>query len=305
MKSVLVVCYSQTGQLRRCAESLVEPLRESPDVAVTFVVPEPEEPYPFPWGLRAFLGVFPESVLGEPPRLKPLALERGTRYDLVVLCYQAWYLSPALPVIGYLASPAAEALRGAPVVALCACRNMWQRAWLELRRLVEARGGRIIDHLVLQDQGPDWTTFYTTPRWLLTGRKEGGPFPPAGVSERDIAALRGPGRRIREALLAGRLGSSVLRGSGEKALLVKSRYLIPEMAAKALFRLWARGIRSAAARFPGLRYPLGLLWFGWLLSMLPLMPLFIAAGAGLRALRPQWHRARVAELTEPSGGSVQ
>ncbi|MBI5440200.1 MAG: dialkylresorcinol condensing enzyme [Deltaproteobacteria bacterium] len=305
MKRVLVVCYSQTGQLRRCAESLVAPLRDDPDVAVTFVEPEPESPYPFPWGLRAFLGVFPESVLGEPPRLKPLALESAGTYDLVVLCYQPWFLSPSLPVVGFLASPAADVLRGAPVVVLCTCRNMWQRAWLELRRQVEARGGRVIDHLVLEDQGPDWTTFYATPRWLLTGKKEGGPFPPAGVSERDIAALRRPGERILGALLSGQLAGSIFARTGEKTVIVKGRYLIPEMAAKALFRLWARGIRSAGARFPGLRYPLGMLWFAWLVASLPLMPLFIIAGVALRVLRPAWHRARIAELAEPSGGWVQ
>jgi hypothetical protein len=182
---------------------------------------------------------------------------------------------------------------------------MWQRAWVELRRLVEARGGRVIDHLVLVDQGPDWTTFYTTPRWLLTGKRQGGPFPPAGVSEKDIAALSGPGLRIRDALLADRLGSSILAGSGEHALVVKRRYLVPEMAAKGLFRLWARGIRAATVRLPGLLFPLGLLWIGWLASVIPLMPLFIALGAVLRALRPRWYRARIAELAEPSGGLVQ
>jgi hypothetical protein len=35
------------------------------------------------------------------------------------------------------------------------------------------------------------------------------------------------------------------------------------------------------------------------------MPLFIALGAVLRALRTRWYRARIAELAEPSGGLVQ
>jgi hypothetical protein len=305
MRSVLVVCYSQTGQLRSCAESLIAPLRESRAVELDFVEVEPVVPYPFPWGFRAFLGVFPESVLGEPPPMRALPNVVGRHYDLVILCYQVWYLSPALPIVGFLKSPEGEALAGTPVIALCACRNMWQRGWLELKRLVEARAGRVIDHLVLTDQGPDWTTFYTTPRWLLTGKKEGGPFPPAGVSEGDIAGLRVPGEKILDAVVAGRLKESIFAGSGLRVLRVPTRYLIPEMAAKSLFRLWARSIRSLCRVLPGLRYPLGLAWFGWLVCMLPLMPLFILLGAALKVVRPGWYRARVSELSLPSGGIVQ
>lgn len=303
MKRVLVVCYSQTGQLRRCVNNLVAPLQEEGEVQIDFVEPAPEKDYPFPWGLKAFLGVFPESVLQEPPPMRPLRIEPGAHYDLVLLAYQVWYLSPALPIVGFLKSEAAQVLRDTPVVALSATRNMWQRGWMELRKLVEARGGRIIDHVALVDQGPAWATFYTTPRWLLTGRKEGGPFPPAGVSEAAIEDLRRVGERLRDAVREGRLDRSIFKRSGLDVLRVDERFLMPEIAAKSLFRVWARGIHAACRAVPSLRYPLGLAWFGWLISVLPLMPLFVLVGKGSRSLFPAWYQARLDELAGPSGGA--
>ncbi|MBI5544816.1 MAG: dialkylresorcinol condensing enzyme [Deltaproteobacteria bacterium] len=302
-KRVLVLCYSQTGQLKACAQSLTGPLRESGEVEVDFVELVPEKPYPFPWGMKAFLSVFPQSVLGEPPPIQPPAVDPAKKYDLAILAYQVWYLSPAPPVVAFLRSPQAEALlQGTPLLALCACRNMWQRGWVELKRLVAEVGGRIVDHVVLIDQGPDWSTFYTTPRWLIAGKKEGGPFPPAGVSPQAIAGLRAPGERLLEALRRGPIEGSVFAGSGVEVLEVRRRYLLPEMAAKRVFRLWAKLIHGAG---PSLKYPLGLAWFFWLLFSLPLAVPIALSGELLRLLNPSWYRERIEELVQPSGGPVR
>ena len=302
MKRVLVVCYSQTGQLRRCAESLVAPLRASGDVEVDFVEPAPRDPYPFPWSFRAFLDAFPESVLQVPPEMKPLDLP-APRYDLVVLCYQVWYLAPSLPVTGFLHSAAAAVLAGTPVIALCACRNMWHCAWIELRRQIEGARGRVIDHLVLVDQGPAWATFVTTPRWLWTGKKAGfGIFPTAGVSEEAIAALRHPGERIAEALRRGPLEGSVLRGSGFSALEVNRRFVVPEFVAGFWFRRWAGLIRSAGEIWRWLRFPLELLFIIVLGSLILAMPLLLPVFAAVRFFMRGWFRARTTTLLEPSAG---
>jgi hypothetical protein len=305
MKRVLAICYSQTGQLRACVESLLAPLKKSREVEVDFVELEPETAYPFPWGMRRFLSVFPESVLGEPPPNKPVTIDPGRKPDLIVLGFQVWYLSPSPPVVAFLKSPQAAVLDGVPVVALSASRNMWQRGFVELRRLIAARGGRLVDHLALVDQGPDWSTFYTTPRWLIAGKKEGGPFPPAGVAPEAIAALQAPGQRLLEALAAGPIEKSVFAGTDLKVLEVRRRYLLPEMAAKRLFRVWARAIQTVGRTAPGLRYPMGLAWFGWLVSSLPLAIPLALAGETLRLTGSTWYRERIRELAEPSGGVVR
>src|SRR3546814_1477043 len=48
MKRVLVVYFSQTGQLRRVAESLCAPLTAA-GVEVDWCALQPRQPYPFPW----------------------------------------------------------------------------------------------------------------------------------------------------------------------------------------------------------------------------------------------------------------
>lgn len=304
MKRVLVVYYSQTGQLKRCVESFTAPLREAGgEVEVDLVELAPETPYPFPWGMRGFLSVFPQSVLGEPPPIKPPAIDPARKYDLVVLGLTVWYLSPAPPVVAFLKSPQAEALRDTPVLVLSATRNMWQRGFTELKRLIAARGGKLVDHVARIDQGPDWASFYTTPRWLIAGRKEGAPFPPAGVSDQDIAGLREPGRRLLEALKAGPVTGSIYGGrGGAEALEVRRRYLLPEMAAKRVFRVWARVIKAAPAP---LKYPLGLTWFCWLVSSLPLMVPIAATGEVLNLIGPKWYRQRLQDLADPSGGVIR
>lgn len=300
-KRVLVVCWSQTGQLTRCVERFLAPLRRREGVQVDVVSPEPAADYPFPWPFTRFVDAMPESVLQVAPPMKPLRLP-AERYDLVVLGYQVWYLSPALPVVGFLQSEAAAVLKDTPVVALCACRNMWHAAWLKLKALVEARGGKIIDHVVRIDQGPTWATFFTTPRWLWTGRKEAfGPFPAAGISDADIASLEPLGEQLADAVVQGRLQGPALRGPD--ALEVNKRYVMPEFLASHVFPLWAKAIRAVGRLSPRLRVPVAVLFIVWLMATVAtLLPLLVLAGVLVRTVFRGWFRARLETLAAPSGG---
>ena len=62
MKRVLVVHYSQTGQLSEILRSTVAPLEAAPDVEVSWLPIEPVTPYPFPWPAGFFFNTFPETV---------------------------------------------------------------------------------------------------------------------------------------------------------------------------------------------------------------------------------------------------
>src|SRR5258708_12202622 len=67
-------------------------------------------------------------------------------------------------------------------------RNMWLVAQETVKRLIQEAGGRLLDNVAFTDQGGTLATFVTTPRWLLTGRRN--PFwglPAAGVAEQEIA----------------------------------------------------------------------------------------------------------------------
>src|SRR3990167_10843368 len=125
MRQVLIVHFSQTGQLDRLAQSVCAPLQQQADIQLDFLQLQPAQPYPFPWPFLEFFRMFPETVLMRPQPLKPLAVDPAKRYDLVILAYQVWFLTPSLPIISFLASPqAAQLLRDTPVVTVIGCRNM-------------------------------------------------------------------------------------------------------------------------------------------------------------------------------------
>jgi hypothetical protein len=102
----------------------------------------------------------------DPPELQPVAFDPDGRFDLVIIAYQVWFLSPSLPVTGFLKSEAARVLKGKPVVTLIVCRNMWLTAQEKMKTLIASKGGHLIDNVALVDRGAPWTTFVTTPRWL-------------------------------------------------------------------------------------------------------------------------------------------
>lgn len=305
MKRVLLICHSQTGQLRQCADALLSSLRASGEVELDVYDPKPVTPYPWPWPVGEFLDVMPESVLEVPPPMQPMALKHE-KYDLVVLAWQVWYLAPSLPVTAFLQSDAAKVLKDTPVVALCACRNMWHGGWIKLKARLDALGARVIDHVVLVDQGPAWATFVTTPRWVWTGKKNAfGPFPEAGVSEKDIAALAPLGQRLLSAVKENRLQTSVLKGASPAPLTVVRKYVLPEFIAGHIFRFWARLIRGAGNLSKGLRFPVELLFLAWLWSaVLVVLPLVILTTIVVRVGFRGWFNARVAMLAAPSGGEV-
>ena len=108
MTKVLVIHFSQTGQLDRVAERFTGPLVDAADIEVTFEQLRPVDPFPFPWPFLRFLDTFPECIYLDPPPIRPLSIDPGETYDLVVIAYQVWFLSPSLPVTAFMQSDAAR-----------------------------------------------------------------------------------------------------------------------------------------------------------------------------------------------------
>ncbi len=239
MKRVLALSYSQTGQLSRALRSFLAGL--DPDQFQVDVEPLRVEPdYPFPWRFGDFLDAFPETVTYASPEIEPPAFDPDAHYDLVVLAYTVWYLAPSLPIQGFLRSPYARVLEGTPVITLVACRNMWHRASERVKQDLEALGAYHVDNVVVTDQGPALATFVTTPRWMFTGRKDGfwRVFPPAGVSDRDIASVQRFGEAVNRQrdLVTRDLRHSLLGGLG--AVQVDQRFVALEFIGRGLFRVW-------------------------------------------------------------------
>ncbi|WP_139163839.1 hypothetical protein [Desulfoluna spongiiphila] len=285
MKRVLCVYFSQSGQLGDCMDSLTRPLKDLDGVEVETLVVSPQKAYPYPWTFFRFFDVFPEAFLEIPPAMETPAHELNPGdYDLIILGYHVWFLKLSLPMLGFLNSRDARVLAGTPVVMVNACRNMWHRAWFQVRNLVQGLGGRIIGHVVLIDQGPASATFLTTPLWLFTGRKKVIPsLPAAGVSSGDIDSLQTVGQRLGVALEKGELETCRLVKLSDEVPEVSGKYMLPEKFGLLLFWPWATLARLAGRLWYGLRYPVELLFFlSLFFSVLVMVPLCLVVGLILR-----------------------
>ncbi|MGD9622850.1 MAG: hypothetical protein AB7G47_22015 [Mycolicibacterium sp.] len=191
--------YSQTGQLRDVADALTAPL-EASGWDIRRVDVTPRIPFPFPWSLRSFFGVFPPSA--DPEALVEL-VEPVDGFDsapdeLVILCYQVWFLAPSLPIRSLLKKHP-EVVRDRRVISLIACRNMWYSAAIEFAGLLRSAGARSVEVVAATDTQPQSASLVTTLRWLLTGHRE--PFlgfGRAGVGEDELARVADVGRHIAE-----------------------------------------------------------------------------------------------------------
>ena len=180
---ILVLSYSQTGDVNRAAEAFVEPLQAA-GATVVWEHLRPRVPYPSPWrSMRTFFGVMPDCMLGHAPEIEDPRFDAGAPFDLVILAYQVWFLSPSLPIRRFLESRHAEVLRGRKVVTLSVSRNMWHSASLTMKQLLAAAGGQQIDNIASPTRAPLGP--HLSPRRAPCCRENGTGcgriFPPAGL----------------------------------------------------------------------------------------------------------------------------
>ena len=302
MKRVLVVHFSQTGQLARIARRIASPLAGSAEIELVEEVLRPRTPYPFPWPLLRFFDAMPEAVLLDAPLLEPVAAEGD--FDLVVLAYQVWFLSPSGPTTAFLKSDQGKRLlRGRPVVTVIACRNMWLNAQETVKQLIQEAGGELRDNVVFTDRAPTLATLITTPRWLLTGKRDGFlGLPPAGIAEQDIAGAERFGHALVRALRDGREKRDGPMLGGLGAARVDPRLIFSERAGKRAFGAWSRIIRLGGAPGSLLRLPLVVLFCLYLVAMiLAVVPASLLLQRLLRPLLARRLESQKTYFELPSG----
>jgi hypothetical protein len=171
-KRVLVVYYSQSGQLENVLKTMLHPLMLNEEIELTFSPLSSSETFTFPWSFWRFFDAFPETVYLDAPKNLPFEIKNPQEYDLIILGYQPWFLSPSMPISAFLLSDEAKViLKDKPVISVIGCRNMWIEAQKTMKELIAGCGGRLIDNVVLSDQSGPLESFITTPRWMLTGKK--------------------------------------------------------------------------------------------------------------------------------------
>ncbi|MHB8915688.1 MAG: dialkylresorcinol condensing enzyme [Thiobacillus sp.] len=307
-KNILAIVYSQTGQLSRIAAQILAPLQADPHINVNLETLRPVHEHPYPWPFFRFLDTFPESAHMVPEQLHPLSFAEESRYDLVLLFYQVWFLAPSRPVVGFLHTSAARrVLAGAPVVTIIGCRNMWMQAHVRMGQLLSRLGARHLDNVVLTDRAPTLATLLTTPLWLLTGRKTPvRGLPTAGVSENDIQRSIRFGRALRDALAADLEQGDAPLLNGLAAVEAQPQLMVSERAGTRSFYLWGKLLRAVGPPGAWQRKPLLFFYVIFLLAIIvTVVPISLTLQALLRPPLKRRLAALKAEFERPSGSGTE
>ena len=305
---MLVLLYSQTGQLAEIARRIVEPLQHEPAISVHVEELRLTHPYPFPWTFFRFLDVFPESAHLVPPLLHPLTLSGEEEFDLIILPYQVWFLAPSLPITAFLKHPIARMLlAGKPVVTVIACRNMWIMAHEKMKLLLKDCEARLVDNVVLVDPSPTMASLFTTPLWMLSGKRDFlKGLPPAGVDADSIRRARRFGLALRDALHRNEEKGAAPMLAGLKAVDSDPHLLFSEKAATRSFFIWGKLLRAVGEPGQLRRYPFLTLYVIFLIALvLTVVPLSLIMQALLRPLMRRRFAVLKQQFDAPSGSGTE
>jgi hypothetical protein len=264
-KKVLVLYYSQTGQLGDILKSLVSPIVAAGHM-VEFKNVQPANAYQFPWTSKRFFDVMPDCVLEVPTVLQPIQLKE-TAYDLVLFGYQAWFLSPSIPSNAILQDEAIRAiLKNTPVITVTGARNMWISALESIKKTFTNIGTKHVGNIVTIDRHVNLLSFFSIQYWMYTGKKESykGILPKPGVSDEDIANCSIFGETIVPYLNGGNFEGMQQKLIDQKAVVVSYNLMTIESKAKRIFNAWANLIakrKNKAAWLVAFKYYLIIAFF--------------------------------------------
>jgi hypothetical protein len=241
MKRILAIYFTQTGQQETIVQSLLKPFIDAGD-EVHFERLRLVENFPFPWSAFTFFNAFPETFTQQPLPLQPLSAKAFEAYDLVVVGYQPWFLTPSRPVSSFLQSPdATRILKGKKVVTILGCRNMWLGAQEKVKRRLLDLNASLVGHVALVDKSGNLTSLVTILRWMLSGKK--APFwffPAAGVAQQDIDHTPAFGQILRTSMETGSYDSLQKELNAQGAILVKPNLVLMEKRGQKAFSVWSK-----------------------------------------------------------------
>ena len=239
-KKILVIYYTQSGQLENILNCFTAPLIEAGN-RVEKVRVQVANDYPFPWTGKSFFAVMPDCVLSVPTELKPFVLSEK-KYDLVILGYQAWFLSPSIPANSILQHPSVKAvLKDTPVITITGARNMWISAMQRIKKILKAADAKLVGSIALFDKHHNLISFITIFYWMFKGKKGRllNIFPKPGVSDADIENSRHYGITVQKYLNAQNWDGLQGELIQQKAVEVKYNLMFIESKASKIFAIWA------------------------------------------------------------------
>lgn len=245
MHKILILYYSQSGQLTEIVKNFAKPFERSDKYLVHFANTAPVKEYGFPWKAYDFFDSFPESVNRIPCEMKPMDLG-DEDFDLIVFAYSVWYMSPSIPANSFLLSDQAKRIfKDKPVITLLGVRNMWVVAQEYIKEKIADLGGNLIGNIVLRDRSENLTGIITISYFLFSGKKDRflGFFPKPGISTKDIESVEKFGEIVENHFTTNEFDN--LQEDLVKAKAVKiNPYLstTEQMAYKRVFTKWAKFI---------------------------------------------------------------
>lgn len=249
MKKILVLYYTQSGQLKDILDSLLKPF-SSGEFEIHFEQIVPMQKFPFPWTAFDFFNAFPETFAQKPYPLQPLSEKAKGEFDLVVLGYQPWFLTPSRPVSSFLQSEEGmQVLSGRSVVTILGCRNMWLGAQEKVKaRLLDAKAN-LVGHIALIDRSGNLTSLITILRWMFTGNRN--PFwffPPGGVSAEDISSASKFGEQIKSALLSTEFSTLQRKLNEQGAIEIRPNLVLMEKRGQKAFSVWSKFVAAGGSQ---------------------------------------------------------
>lgn len=243
MKNVLVIYYTQSGQLESIAKNIAKPFLNSDEINLTFHEIQLEKPFPFPWNKESFFDAFPESFLQIPTALKPVPEEiLNTKFDLILFHYQVWYLSPSIPINSFLKSDdAKKILNNTPVITISGSRNMWIMAQEKIKVLLRKANANLVGNVALVDRVGNLISVITIVEWMFSGVKKKylGIFPLPGVSEKDIQESSQFGEIMLDSLQQNNLAQLQPKLVNAGAVKISSYLVTVDKTANKIFNKWS------------------------------------------------------------------
>ena len=240
---VLITYFTQSGQLKSILDQFSRPFLDTAEI--DWVEVKPTNPFPFPWTSESFYQAMPETVLEQPMAISPLQFKHE-KYDLVIIGYQPWFLSPSLPLTSLFAQEEfRKRVFGTQVITVIGARNMWLNAQESVKRFIQQSGGKLVANIPLVDKHPNLLSAVSIVHWMMTGKKERkwGVFPLPGVSDADIKSASKCGELVLNSIHNGNLNNVQEQLVADGWINIPTTILFIEQRAKKLFRLWATLIK--------------------------------------------------------------
>ena len=186
----------------------------------------------------------PDCVLGKTQELENFQLKEFS-YDLIVLGWQPWFLSPGIPFNSLMHNNAFKnVLRNTPVITITGVRNMWVNAFEKIKLMLKDAQANHVGAIALYDKHLNLVSIFTIFHWMLTGRKDRylGFFPLPGVNDEDILNTKNFGKIALPYLEKNEWSGLQNEFIKAKAVDPKFHLMFIEGKAGIMFKLWAKFI---------------------------------------------------------------